>query len=570
MSGELKDFLYVFQIEQVYNELELNHILKDKMPNIEEKLSKSGIYLLDWNFDDELKYLFIIVRCYGEKREDAGSLLENALRDSIENVKIRRKSGVLETRRIAFSDRRKLLAMLMLNLVKEHYRELIGYLVENRIDISWISECYNPRLAFSLLFLCHLSEGFSEDLSELYLLHYPIFLNEYSFHDTLQCINALTRRNLLSQNKKRITLSNTGLEIVQSIYRFLESKYSEARSTLLSIFQTFQDINSSLEKIIKRDGTFEDFRLEKIIASTLKCGVREDVVFGILNDLIVIFKLMGNLSRADVVEAVKFSLDKIDGSREYSSKFEFYVNTFNYVVLLNEKGRFEPFTVPFIKKMIRDRWFKNTSFRISDRIVDSIASKTFENIRFIYSSISPFIPLTGENKVLAEVQTSFVEKIIEKELELQLPYFYRILKSQNPLKEAEKVIHELVARSELDFSKVLEEERLSAMVELFNIGAYNLVTALMIFLNLVPSISHISNCTILKSSIKELRKTGLKMEAVLDRSLLNRINAFARASLKIFYLDTSLEAKNAEKIADYVKANARLGLKICKFLISRD
>ena len=60
------------------------------------------------------------------------------------------------------------------------------------------------------------------------------------------------------------------------------------------------------------------------------------------------------------------------------------------------------------------------------------------------------------------------------------------------------------------------------------------------------------------------------MEAVLDRSLLNRINAFARASLKIFYLDTSLEAKNAEKIADYVKANARLGLKICKFLISRD
>jgi len=554
----MEEFLYVFELNREDDGYKIFSELKSKMPKIAQHLLLSRVYLVDWNFDEELKYLFLVVKCYSGDEEEKGVLLRELLEKFLGKLSIKKKKKISSTKRVILNGRKRLLASLAVKMIKERTNEITEKLAERGLKLA------KTDLALSLLFFSYLSGSFSEKLSELYMYFYPNFLEDYKIEDIELCFQELLKKNLVVSEGGKFVLSEKGAMAVRVIHDMLKAEQRRAIEEN-SFLKSFTDVNATLEKIIRRDGRFENFRLERILASVIKCGIKEDVAFGILNNLVAMFKSLKNLCREDVVEVVKLALDQVDRSGVFSSKFEFYVNTSSHLLIVDREGKPRLVSVAEIKRLLLERWFRS-KFRISERVLDGLAFKVFEDLRFIYSSASPLISFARDSRAVAQISEEFIEILVDKEVEIQLPHYYRIARCANPMTRAWEVITELADESRKLLEEALIEEYLTRKCVLFNAAAYSLVSALLLLLLRVPSVVHVSNCGLLRTAVKSWRRGGEALVEKLSEDFLNRAVAFAKAALKIYYLSLSQEIEESEKITEYIRSSCRLGLKICEFI----
>lgn len=554
MSKHMKEYIYVFKLDGRDGYEIYSHLL-DKMPEVARCLTASNAYLIDWNFDDELKYLFVVVKCCCREEENIGLWLHGLLEKLFPEISIEKRRIVSSTKRIALNGREKLLASIAASIIKIKRKKVEEILAREGIRFT------KPELSAQLLLFSYLSRGFSETLSEVYVYFYPHFLEKkYTSTDITIAFQEILREGLIVKENGIFKLTERGNRVVKNLHSVLEKELETIEKDLFS--RTIAEINADLKEVIRRNGEFEDLSIEKILALLLKCGIEVRIAFRVLNRVIAILKIIDNgLSRDDIIEAVKLALDHIDKSRLYSSRFEFYMNTIDYLLVEDEEGKLRLLSTFDIKKMLMEKWFIY-DFKVDEAIINNLASKVFEDLRLIYLSASPQIVFLQNEQSIAKVSKSFIEHLLDSEVRIQLPHYYKIVKSEDPTAKKIEIINQLTQRSISLFKEALIERDLRRVCDLFNVAAYNLVTAFLLSISQIPTIVHVLNCNILMTIIKKILKERRSWIGSFNMALLDKMLVFTKTALRIYYLDLTREVEEEEEVAAYVKFVCKLGLEI--------
>lgn len=556
MNRSVREYIYVFKLDG-QNGYEIYSQLRSKIPEVARYLTVGDAYLVDWNFDEELKYLFIVVRCCCEE-ENIGLWLHSLLEKLLPGISIEKRRMVSGTKRLALNSREKLLASLAAKIVKSKTREVRGVLDREGVKLT------KPELSMLLLIFSYLSRGFSETLSEIYVYFYPHFLEEYTLNDITLSFQEILRGRLIVKEDDVFKLTERGNRVVKAVYSMIEKELEDGKHEIFS--DGVADINTVLKRVIRKDGEFEDLSIEKILASLLKCGVKEEDALRVLDNFVSVVKIMSNgLSRDDVVEAVKLALDRIDKTRLYSSRFEFYMNTCDHLLIEDKNGKLKPLSLSDIEKTLREKWFKH-NFEVDEDLLRNLAFKVFENLRFIYSSASPQTVFIQSEQSITRVPKDFIEYLLDNEVRIRLPHYYKIVKSRDPDIKRKEVINELVRNSASLLREILAEKDLRRMCDLFNAAAYTLVAALLLLLFHIPTVFHEFNCNRLIGIVKNMLEEKDKRARQLSIILLDKVLVFTKTALEIYHLDLTREVVEEEKFVSHISFISELGLEIIEYL----
>ncbi len=557
MSRSVREYIYVFKLDG-QDGYEIYSQLRSKMPEVARYLTVGDSYLIDWNFDEELKYLFMVVRCYCGEEENVGLWLHSLLEKLLPGISIEKRRMVSSTKRVALNGREKLLATLAAKIIKAKAEEVRKALDREGVKFT------KPELSTLLLLFSYLSRGFSETLSEIYVYFYPHFLEEYALDDITLSFQEILREGLVVKENGVFKLTERGNRVVKTIYNMIEVELERVKDRVLS--DKIVDMNVALKRVVRKDGEFEDLRIEKILASLLKCGIKEENALQVVDSLMSMIKIVGNeLSRDDVVEATKLMLDRIDRTKLYSSRFEFYMNIYNHLLVEDKDGKLKPLSLSDIEKALREKWFRH-NFEVDKGTLRNLAFKVFENLRFIYSSASPQIVFIQSEQSIARVPKDFIEYLLDSEVRIQLPHYYKIVKSRDPDAERREVINELVGSSISLLRETLAEKDLRRMCDLFNAAAYTLVAALLLLLFRIPTVFHEFNCNRLIRIVKDILEGKDNRARRLSVTFLDKVLVFTKTALEIYHLDLTREVVEEEKFVSHISFISELGLELGEYV----
>jgi len=548
LNNDTRDYIFFFKIK-AYDIHDFPIKLAKRIDRIGSNIKRYNAEILDWTFDDELGYLFIIVKCPSNAVENIGALIRRSIQRIREGVNIERKGSAVISRKIFASRSKRFLFLIFYEALG-----IYGDEIKEKMNLGYSTE--KLRLSSSLLYICYLENGIDFQMRAIFDLYYPMYLSsDYSPSDVESCLSFLLKSNMLTLTGDKYTLTKDGESFLRNILEFLDNKFQQKEEEYRSVFAKFDRINKSLARIIRRDGIFEDFRVERIIGSLIKCGIPEDVVFKLVPAVTAVLSHIDVLSRDDVVEAVRYSLEKIDRSGEYSSIFEFYVNTAKYLFFKDEDGRIHPITISNIRKAL-SRKLKSIPMKVSEGIIDDLAAKVCYDLKLLYSTVSPMLKIKEEHIV---VDKFLINRIIEKELELKLPYYKRLAKKSFSCSEVKKLIDTLLSDAEEEFRKISEIHDLEGRIRYFSRAAYKLISAVLLRYSYMPSISYVSNCSLLLNILKRVP---------IEEALVGKLRGFSRAALKIIHMDPNDIELDKSKAMKFISDISRLGYKLCLTLRS--
>jgi len=487
LNNDTRDYIFFFKIK-AYDIHDFPIKLAKRIDRIGSNIKRYNAEILDWTFDDELGYLFIIVKCPPNAVENIGALIGRSIQRIREGVNIERKGSAVISRKIFASRSKRFLFLIFYEALG-----IYGDEIKEKMNLGYSTE--KLRLSLSLLYICYLENGIDFQMRAIFDLYYPMYLSsDYSPSDVESCLSFLLKSNMLTLTGDKYTLTKDGESFLRNILEFLDNKFQQKEEEYRSVFAKFDRINKSLARIIRRDGIFEDFRVERIIGSLIKCGIPEDVVFKLVPAVTAVLSHIDVLSRDDVVEAVRYSLEKIDRSGEYSSIFEFYVNTAKYLFFKDEDGRIHPITISNIRKAL-SRKLKSIPMKVSEGIIDDLAAKVCYDLKL----------------------------------------------------------------AEEEFRKISEIHDLEGRIRYFSRAAYKLISAVLLRYSYMPSISYVSNCSLLLNILKRVP---------IEEALVGKLRGFSRAALKIIHMDPNDIELDKSKAMKFISDISRLGYKLCLTLMS--
>ena len=315
------------------------------------------------------------------------------------------------------------------------------------------------------------------------------------------------------------------INILESIY----NAYKEAQNILLHslIHSFFNNLNSSIELVLRRDGTVEEFSLEKLILSILNSGLNPSILADTLASILSIITGEKIITTDELSRIVVRSLMQFDEKGEIPAKYVFQLKTSQIVFVRDDKG-IKPLTYTYLNKKIKDLIkSKVKRYNVADSHVKSLAEEIYDGLRAAASHPPLFI-----NFQLKLPNILLEEKDIESFTNVYLKTYFPLIEELQK-REENVLIEELMENVSSNIVKALDQIGSREHEEFFWLTIYNIIDSMINIISLyqktLPSWSTMRNISVLENKIKRSLRENKPTQ-----QFLKRLYGFLTFSKRIF------------------------------------
>jgi|GEM_PF-7109815 len=398
---------------------------------------------------------------------------------------------------------------------------------------------------YLLLFLLHMYEG---DLGLLYEKVFPI-LDIEQYHDP-SLVNSMLEK---LENAEIVKRSNRWVEILpkgkaligelERILSFWEENYvGRLKNPIKELFDT---LSSEKKYVVLRDGKLSKFSYEKILESLIRANIDVSIALSVIDSIVNSLRGSAIVGSDEIVWSICRALDSIDGTGEFSTRYQYYVSTQDFLVIKSKNGHMYPFSRTTIEMLVTRNFLSKIPLKASKSMVESLASQIYEGLRSLFMTLVPRVVAIRDETPLC-VPEELILEIIRAILSSAVPYFAQLFEASRDENSFRKKVLDICAnvmRKSIESFKyaldLLTNGDIRFSIDVFIAEAYKFLSAVLLLLGALPCISFVSLCDVVRHRCSELRKEGDKiLLRVPTRSMilrvLKRVDEFARRCLQVF------------------------------------
>ena len=570
----------------------LTTIIERSIRSINEKLHQIGFKIINWKVEKDTLSLIIFLHTLNPALKDTAEIiLSQELNKNLDHMGIK-------ISRILVSNLEKPLSVLvdtaylrfLLNILSKYIKHIMQFaqqpsLFEQFSDTHLADQTFkeNGKLR-ALIRNKPLFENFIKNWGEILrllnenelkilfllyklrnveekdiMLEKIVQISQINANGLLQILKNLENKNLVSYLEDHIKLTEKSANFIRSLLQLIEEV---EKSTIRKISGALYELFSKMEKppryLVHRNGRVDLFSFGKLMESLILSGIDYDTTSKVLDGVYEYASNLKLVSKKEMVYLIKALLRVIDPTGESAIKFEYFINTKNY--LLISYGNIDrPISRELIKNMIKARLNNVRPKMISPALSNFLASRMLDSIRLLF--MPSVIDTTRE--VPIKLNHSLLEMIIDAVLEETVP-FVKSLKEIPKNSDASFIRKELESAKDL-FSAISDDTNTHYYFNYFAKAAKKLLWTALFLFDYWPHPSVISSATILMHISKKKRRLSSA-----ENLFLKRLEEFARrASQVIIRYHSKLVEESEDKADKSLLELAKFGKKLCDQLIEK-